>query len=700
MNMYLDKLIDLQVRYKSQKNDVINEFYVPVLSNSVLYDRAVGFFSSNILVEYIAGLQEFIDNQGKMRLIISPRLSDTDIETIINANLDKTMETVAANMTTDFIKFKESKESDLSAQILYKLIIEGIIEIRVVVPETTSGMFHDKISIFKDEADMVITTSGSNNETLNAVKFNYESFDVHKSWIAGQSEYCDSIEEDFIELWQGNVEEFKTCSIEECIEDNILKMYDSDKDIKDLYRELKKQKIEKDNEDRKNLGFKPYQFQTEAANDWLEKKRGIISFATGVGKTKTALLGMHKYIEKFGNKIFMIVVPDKTLVEQWAKQLKNYAVVKCYSDNSGWQSELAEEIGEFSLDKKTSLCIITTNSTFLGDKFQKKIKKLKNDFVFISDECHHLGTEKLLGMLPDTEYRLGLSATPEIYMSEDKTKRLFAYFDGILASYSLGKAIKNNFLVPYSYHPLTVELTENEMEKYKEISAKLVKMLGTDDEFNMQNLSIEAQMILFKRSRILYGASNKIDKLDKLWDSLFRQKHVLVYCGATSTDNQDEDAEQRAALNEFGLTQLERVNKLLVERGSTVFKYTKDENALTRQNTLERFKSGITEVITAIKCLDEGVDIPQIQTAVIMASSGNPREFIQRRGRLLRTSDGKTSATIYDMTIIGEGDDYKNINKIELKRMYEFINDAQNKEELLAEYSGLLSEYEIGEDNE
>lgn len=687
---------NIKVQYRSTEQDVIKEFYIPILSEAVRYDRAVGYFSSNILISYIEGLEKFIHKNGKMRLLISPFLSLNDGQALIEAINPE--QQVTENIEELFQSYRlNGDKSTIAAQILVHLIKEGYLEIKVVVPNNQNGLFHEKISLFYDEMDDVIATVGSNNETLNAVQFNLESFSTFRSWINGQDEYVETFKESFMRTWNSDLKEYSSISLEEAISKDMLETYTSTENIAELYKKLNNltdsDNIEKTDNDNTALSFKPYDYQQEAAEKWLEKKRGIISFATGTGKTKTAIFAAQEVINREGAKIFVIVVPDKTLVQQWSSELMDYwdNVVSCYSDNPNWQRELRDKLNIWSIDPSESIFVVSTIPTFFSDKMARQIKKMKGDYILIADECHNLGTDSRLSMLPDVTRRMGLSATPEIYMSEDKTERLFKYFGGVIAEYSLDKAITNNKLTNYEYHPIEVKLTDSEMERYKKLTHEILKMTQQkEDEFSLDSLSIEAQMKLFQRARIIYGAQEKIEQLDVLLDKLRGRQHMLIYCGATSISDSKQVEEEN---EKSSVRQIEAVNQMLSTKGIAAAQYTQDENGQERLDRIEAFKEGIISTLVAIKALDEGVDIPEISIGIILASSGNPREFVQRRGRLLRKFKNKDKAVIYDMVVIGNGEDYAGINKTELTRVAEFTKSAQNKKDLETKYSELFKIY-------
>ena len=695
-SLFIDNLKDIKISYRTTIDNVISEFYVPVLSESVRYDRAVGYFSSNILVAYIDGLEKFVENGGKMRLLISPFISFKDGKALVDA-VDPRYRT-KKSMNDLFNQYRLGNENiQISTQILYKMITSRILEIKVVVPKTSLGLFHQKTSVFYDKVGAMISTSGSNNETENAVEANLESFNTFCSWKNGQDGYVNQSVNDFEEIWQDELEEYTSVPLEEAVDEDILQTYETSASLTELYDQKKKISNTETIKDKTSspLEFEPRKYQKDAAELWIEKGKGIIAFATGTGKTKTAIYAFEKLIELNPAQIFLIVVPDKTLVTQWYAEMINYwdNVVKCYSENTKWDIELKNKINKRMISNDEPLFVISTIQTFQGERMSKQLRKFKYDYAFIADECHNLGTDNAIAKLPNVKIRLGLSATPEIYMSPQKTEALFDYFGGIIAKYDLKKAIKNDQLTGYEYYPIEVKLTEDELKKYKEITLKIVRMIGDIDQIGFEGLSPEAQMLLFNRARIVYGASEKISKLDDLLDTLKDNKHLLIYCGATSIADSKDSSELEDQNDKVGKRQIEVVNEMLKGKNIDAAQYTQNENDKERQDRIQWYKDGIIHTLVAIKALDEGVDIPEIETGIIMASSGNPREFIQRRGRLLRKSPGKSKAVIYDMVVLGEGEEYDGINKSEVKRINEFMDAAINREQIYSKYKNYFDRY-------
>ena len=194
-------------------------------------------------------------------------------------------------------------------------------------------------------------------------------------------------------------------------------------------------------------------------------------------------------------------------------------------------------------------------------------------------------------------------------------------------------------------------------------------------------ISDAGKPIIFERTRLLAGAECKIEILLDMFKGYVDDNNILVYCGATSVTDEVMGEEKR---------QIDLVTeKLQKELNMSVKRFTAEESLLERQNIKTYFAQGMYQVVTAIKCLDEGVNIPGIKTAFIMSSSRNPKEFVQRRGRLLRKSENKKKAIIYDFITLPRDlddvlpsniDEDKTIIVGEIARMVEFGRLSDNPE--------------------
>jgi DNA phosphorothioation system restriction enzyme len=435
-------------------------------------------------------------------------------------------------------------------------------------------------------------------------------------------------------------------------------------------------------------------YQQQAVVSWFKNKgRGTLKMATGSGKTIVALAIATELYQKIGLQVLIVICPYRHLVTQWAKECEQFNLqpILAFENVRNWQSQLSGQLYNIGSGDRSFLTIITTNSSFINQGFQSQLSFFPEKTLLIGDEAHNLGSLRLEECLPrEIGLRLALSATPERYFDDEGTEAIFNYFGAILQpEFTLADAIVQKALVPYFYYPILVEFTESETFTY----AKLTKRIGWALNKN-DNLATNETLtsLLMQRSRLIGAASNKLIALRELMGDRLLTSHTLFYCG-------DGYVESRSIYRR----QIEAVTRILgKELGYRVNTYTADTSLAEREKLLSQFEVGELQGLVAIRCLDEGVDIPAIQTAVILASTTNPRQFIQRRGRILRPYPGKKWATLFDMMIMPPDLDRetweveRNLLRKELKRFIEFAELADNAEEardkllVLQERYGLL----------
>lgn len=641
---------DLSIKkmYRTKKCNIINEFFIPILNESLYYKRAVGFFTSSALYELAEGITGLVKNQGKIQLIVSPRLTAEDLLAI---NDGYALRTVIENrINSDFDPPKNARQKN-HLNLLANLIAEGTLDIKVAfMPD--DELYHEKIGIAVDKYGNKLAFNGSNNETYNAFCKNFESFDVFDNWSNEENiERTQILESAFISLWMNN---------DDCVE--VIAFPKLTLDKIEEYREYPTEDVIRIEEHYKSealrdVFFRPpkeitfYDYQEEAVNNWFEEKcRGIFDMATGSGKTYTALYALSELSVKLKDRLAVVIVaPYQHLVEQWVEDIEKFGVnpIIAYSNYRDWDKKLNNAVNGFNVKARKHFCVITTNSTFMLTKFQNIIGKVKNRLCFVADEAHNLGAEYISKKLPqNAKYRLALSATIERHRDEEGTQILKDYFGEICQSFTLKDAIDRGFLSPYKYYPILVTLQEDELERYNILSEKIANICKFANEADLEE-NEELQILLIKRARIIAGAKNKLPELLKQIEKYRNDNHILVYCGATKYDRSDVSDNKE-------IRQIEEITKQLYEKlGFMVRKFTASESKKERQEIIGMFVKGDSlQVITAIKCLDEGVNIPSIKTAFILASSTNPKEYIQRRGRVLRKSPNKKYAEIYDFVTV------------------------------------------------
>lgn len=437
----------------------------------------------------------------------------------------------------------------------------------------------------------------------------------------------------------------------------------------------------------------PRPYQSAAIANWLENQGcGILHMATGTGKTITSLVAASKLANALSNEIALVVVaPYQHLVDQWTDELTKFGAtpLRAYRSRHRWLSEASSQVTEFNTGARDLLCFITTQDTFASEHFQSLVSRLPGSrTLLIVDEVHHVGSPHYRKALTEAvEFRMGLSATPHRFYDDEGTDALDSYFDGIVYSYDLERAIDEGYLCKYYYVPHIVELTEDENEQYQAISRAIAQIIeratGDIGDIDLQD-DPELRNLLIKRARLVATAENKIALLE---DLVRRQQapseidYTLVYCGIGNVGPGDD---------EESIRQIRAVTKLLGnDLDMRIHQFTYEESQSERQRLLDAFERGELQALVAIRCLDEGVDVPATKTAYMLASSTNPRQFVQRRGRILRPHPGKEYAIIHDVITrppsdvqyASEGSVFeteRGLIKKELRRVSEFTATAMN----------------------
>lgn len=394
--------------------------------------------------------------------------------------------------------------------------------------------------------------------------------------------------------------------------------------------------------------IEPRDYQQTAIKRWADAGgSGILNMATGTGKTITALLTVAQVAQTLDRGMLVVVaVPYQHLVDQWTGELNEFGVdpVLAYQSRSNWQPRLEREILEFNHGSRSLCVVVTTHKTLSMESTQQTLDRSSGAGMIVADEVHHLGAEHMReGLSAEFDFRLGLSATPERWYDESGTLALRQYFGETVFEYGLAEAIEAGALCEYYYVPHIVELTAEEVEEYQRLTAKIGRLSASSSDDTALEDNPALQQALFKRARLIGTARQKLDVLETLLEQESDVSHTLVYCSDGSTEL-DPDAGER---------HVDATTKRLREEcGLTVERFTARESQAERERLLEGFEAGDIDVLTSIRCLDEGVDVPATKTAYILASTSNPRQYVQRRGRILRTHPGKDYAVIHDFITV------------------------------------------------
>ncbi len=659
--------ITYKTSYSKDKDNIAEAFYLPTMSASKQYDRATGYFSSTIFILSWSSLKEFVANQGKMRIICSPYITPVDQDAIykgLKAKSEKNNE--KEKIFNEFYDVFGKEELSAPQRVLACLIAMGVIEVKVAVgKEDPNRLFHDKVGIFTDEED-AIAFRGSINETFKGISDdgNFESFDVFTSWGAeSDRERLLEIRESFDELWNNQSPKIYVESLPDSIMSLIKKHAIKQKNWEEALDEVKViiNKSDGWSADKRKGVKKPRPHQLAALENWIKAgKKGIFEHATGSGKTFTAMCAIRRELEL--NNPVLILVPSVGLLNQWKSELSDMfsdlqvEYLLCGDNNTQWKEGTTLKTftsPTYARFKRITIATMQTASSaaFIGKLYQS------DKLMVVIDEVHRMGSpENRKFFSVNSGARLGLSATPKRYGDPTGTAAIMTYFGSIIEPvYSLKNAIDDDVLCKYVYHPIVASLDDEEQQDWDNISMKISKLYAiSKDKEEVSNPAITR--FLIKRARIIKNAKNKVDIAVNVVSNEYKEgQKWIVYC-----DNRD---------------QLTKVLDKLNEAGIRSYEYHSELKDSVKKETLKYFDE-LGGVIVSIRCLDEGIDIPSASHALILASSQNPREFIQRRGRILRKSKNKIFAYLYDIIVIpsdfNESDNHYRIIESELNRAIQF----------------------------
>lgn len=674
------KSLQLNRTYNSTNVNIIKNVINDILKDTVKYDREVGFFSSSWLKEVAHGLSHFIGlNNGKARIITSIKLSEQDREVFYNsANVDEDIENRINQVIQNSIEDLEKQLEYDTLNILGTLVKSNILEFKFAIPvgSLQGGMFHSKISIFYDNENNHIVISGSQNDSYQA-SINEETVTIFTNFGEGKLYALDLIET-FEKKWNNNIKNLKIYTLPETIKKNIIQLATdySNSSINTINNKnhMKQERILRD-------------YQSKAIDEWTRNHYiGFFEMATGAGKTFTAISATKLLYEKYSKIAMIVIVPYQHLAQQWIKELKDmdYKPIACFGSINLWENNLHNKINMYINGFEKKLCIVTLYASASRDEFQDIINtRLKNiDYLLIADEAYNTGSLMYRKTLFNSaKFRIGLSATPIRWYDDNGTQLIKDYFKKTVIEYPIEKAIKENKLTPYYYEPILVDLTEDELEEFIELSDNISRLTIMNDKTESDNELLKK--LLIKRSMVIAKAENKKISLQKLVKEHKKKCH----------ENYEE---YKYNIFYVANEQTKCVTKILSDIGLKVHEFVGTMNMQERANVIQSFSNGEIDGIVAIKCLDEGVDIPATKRAYILSSTSNPKEFIQRRGRILRIFSNKIRAYIYDFMVgpwkfINNVED-KYLKKLlmrELPRFAEFNSCAENKasnRQLLASY--------------
>lgn len=709
------------------------EFYTHALCNSKEFDLLLGYFSSSAINVLSLGFASFLCSGGKMRMVINNILSEKDKEAV-KKGLKGDISPLVFNLS-DIRMLRETLDEydKYFFECLAWLIAHERIEIKIIQPKTGKGISHYKSGVFRSE-NQKVGFRGSCNFTAFGLLENLEEVDCYLSWddkrslkkienqetyfqniIDGQAKFVDYLDPDKIRVaikenfGNKNLQDLLIKQKDFITKKNALK---ANPRLATVIQKVTKQLEEIERQ--QNLPKFPFaegprDYQMAAYDKWISNgKKGLFAMATGTGKTLTSLNCLLNEYKGSGTYKAVILVPTIALLEQWREECQkfNFKNIISISSKEKWPEDIAfYNTASNFID--VSFVIIVTYASFYRKKFQNHFQNLSAETLLIADEAHNMGAANISKILPQIhlQKRIGLSATPDRKYDELGNAAIQNFFNDappFVCSYTMKQAMEKGWLCPYKYFPHIVRLSDVEFNEYKKKSKQLMQFF--DPATKKYKDCKEVEILLLERKRIIHKAEEKLEVFSEIIHKEFRNKghlkYTLVYVPEgiepdyEKTDKSIEEEQDIKLINEFTRT-VSSVDPSIMVR-----QYT--SNTPNREEVIHSFQEGYTHVLTSMKCLDEGVDVPRSELAVFCSSTGNPRQFIQRRGRVLRTHPEKTFAVIHDLVVVpsvaAEDDFYemeKNLIKKELERVSDFSSLALNKIDTYNSLKPVLDYYNL-----
>lgn len=672
------KDLSINISYKNVGEEAFSSILNPILSCAKTYKRSVGFFSSSALDFIGEGIFTMAKMGGHIYLATSPKLSEEDSFAIRQGYNAREI------IKEQFIKEVKSTLLDLSdenAKILYLLVKEDVVDIKIVLKD--GGMYHDKLAILEDFDGNVIACVGSNNESGNAYYNNYEKIRVYKSWQDYEDRIVDETAE-FDSIWNNK--------------NDYLEVYD----FMDAFKSELIEKVEhlgSYSVKKNKYTMRPY--QEDAKKKWNENNhRGFFVMATGTGKTITSLYSIKEFINT-ENIFTIIAVPYKHLVSQWAEDAKEFFpsahIICVHGEIKDAETKIYSRYLS-SLQNYKPIIVITTIKSFFLPKYVNLYNKVKYKKLLIVDEAHNFYNSLSDELSEEYPYKLGLSATPVFGHDESKTVKLLSWFGGKVIDFPIEKAI-GKYLVNYEYHPIFVNASEDDEKNFAKYTQLMLSAIDPT-----KNIIVDEEKFTIGyrgRLRAISMAEEKLKSIFTIFNEIEDKDHTIIYCsdGKMFFDNKKKQEQEEIRHLEY-ILKLINYSLLSVNPSAKASKFTATEDIETRLQLIDSFNKGQINYLVAIRCLDEGINIPSIKSALILSSNDNYREFVQRRGRILRlykdpdTGKEKKKSDIYDVIVLPSVTNTA-FAEIEFRRFYEYSRLALNKTDLRDKLDKLLSKYNM-----
>ena len=674
--------------YRTKKDNIDTDLIIPLLRHAKKYDRGTGFFNISALSNLADGLIPYLQNNGvnsKIRIITSVELAPEE-RMIIQKGEALAYEKTISELQAKIEEKIDSEKVVLNMDLITNLIAANMLEIRIAYL-SDGGIYHEKIGLFESFNGEKVCFIGSPNETYSGYRRNVECISTLRSWREGDDYDIKEQEEYFEELWNGRDEDIIVVEFPKAQKMNLFTKYKYSMDVEHAVKRIQDELCNiVITSKEKTL----HDYQKIAIAQWEEN--GFCHFfemATGTGKTFTAVKTIEKIKISHPQLYVVILVPQIDLQAQWENELIENGM-ECYlfgglSKESDWKDAFNRSVIDYYNEDKPVISVCIYDTFF--SKISAELDNVNMDVYIIVDEAHELSRNQIDKLSNNYIFRLGLSATPERHEEAETNKIINFFTKGTIVpyEYTIDEAI-GKFLSNYEYHPIWVRLTDEEFNQYKSYTQQII-MLYNQEPVDYEAIKDKLQV----RGVIVKKAKNKLDELESLISKGYVFSNSVVYCGQGKENDEDDKI-------------INIVSRILKEQGDySVSQFTSHTD--NRKLVLAEFEKGYYDVLVAIKCFDQGVDVPKLDKIYIMASDSLRRQTIQRRGRVLRkcTETGKKMAYIYDMVVLPPYGIYDGIGagalvRNELKRVDEYLRLAKNKEEYESEIEDIRQSYNVEED--
>jgi superfamily II DNA or RNA helicase len=628
----------IQDEYRSDRSDLIREFYIPCLENATVYRRAVGFFSSTSMAAATKGLTALIRSGGKMQLVASPCLSQEDAEAIATG-LRQREEVIASAILRELDQELEQIVRDRLACLAW-LLGQGVLEIKLAVANNLrkQGIYHEKLGIFADAADNIVAFTGSANESSTALIDNFECIDVFCSWHPGVRDRAVRKAENFQRLWDNDTPNVEVMGFPEAATRSLLRLR-PDKQPEwepGLPHEPKSPFVSERKGSYKVNSSKesdPWRHQTEAVEAFLQHRCGILEMATGTGKTRTALNILKELVARQAINSVIISATGTDLLDQWTNQL--YAVASNLNPSFRVlrHYETHYEKDEYELDPENSVLVVSRNA--LRNVLRSLTRPIRKHLLIIHDEVHGLGSpaniEELERLSEDIAYRLGLSATPEREYDEEGTAFIERNVGSVIYRFSLEDAIRRGILCEVDYYPIEYELSDEDRQRIKNVYSQRAARQAEGRPMSQEEFWTALARV-HKTSRT---------KLPYFEAFLAQHPEILERCIVFVEDRQ------------YG----EEVLNIIHHYRHDFHTYYAEDG----KQKLVDFANGKISCLITCHRISQGIDIQSLRSVILFSSARSKLETIQRMGRCLRKDPANPSkrAVVVDFIRVQDEDTEK-----------------------------------------